>query len=95
MPIWVQPGQYSYYRLNPGNKAGPRIKSGVTEAEHPLKVSESDQPALLHRRFDEAGKQRVRVEGLGLEFRVELHADKPGVIGPLDDFRERAVWGHA
>src|SRR5205085_6891632 len=40
----------------------------------------SDQPALLHRSLDEAGEERVRVEGLGLQLRMELHADEPGMI---------------
>src|SRR5260221_1512732 len=30
-----------------------------------------------------------------LELGVELDADEPGVVGPLDDFRQLAVRGHA
>src|SRR3546814_895818 len=56
---------------------------------------ESDQPALLHRRFDEAGEQRMRVKRLRFQLRVELHADKPRMIGPLDDFGQRSVGRHA
>ena len=36
-------------------------------------------------------KQRMRFEGAGFQFRVELDADEPGVIGELDDFGQEAV----
>src|SRR5690348_1694931 len=49
------------------------------------------RPVLLAGRAHEAGEQRVRPRGTGLELRVELAADKPGVIGELDHFPERAV----
>ena len=37
----------------------------------------------------------MRIEGLALQLRVELHADEPGVIGTLYDFGQRAVGRHA
>src|SRR2546423_3241116 len=46
---------------------------------------------LLARRADEPGEQRVRPRRAGLELRVELAADEPRVIGPLDHLHERAV----
>src|ERR1700721_2597501 len=36
------------------------------------------QPAPLHRRADERGEQRVRLERARLELGVELDADEPG-----------------
>lgn len=38
------------------------------------------QPALVHRRADEGGKKRVRLERPRLELGMELHADEPGMI---------------
>jgi hypothetical protein len=37
----------------------------------------------------------VRVEGFALEFRVELDADEPGVVGALDDLRQGAIRAYA
>ena len=37
-------------------------------------------PALLHRRRDERPEQRMRLERPRFQLRVELYADKPGVI---------------
>src|SRR3546814_900442 len=54
-----------------------------------------DQPALLHRRFDETSEQRMRIERLRLEFRMELHPDKPWMVRALNDFRQHAVGRHA
>src|SRR3546814_10424523 len=54
-----------------------------------------DQPALLHRRFDETREQRMRIERLRLEFRMELHPDKPWMVRALNDFRQHAVGRHA
>src|SRR5690242_8484306 len=45
----------------------------------------------LARRADESREQRVRTRGPGLELRVELAADEPGVIGELDHLDQRAV----
>src|SRR5215831_12003072 len=53
------------------------------------------EPALFHRRGDEACKQGMRFEGPRLQFRVELHADEPRVVGELDDLRQQAVRRHA
>src|SRR5881394_2001036 len=54
-----------------------------------------NQPALLHRRRDEAREQRVRLEGAALLLGVVLHADEPGVAGQLDDLGQQAVGRHA
>jgi len=40
---------------------------------------------------DERGKERVWREGLGLELRVELTAEEPGMIRRFDDFHVMAV----
>ncbi len=45
----------------------------------------------MHRRFDELGKQRVRGEGFGFQFRMILNANEPGVAGEFDDFRQFAI----
>ena len=34
---------------------------------------------------DECGEERMRFEGLGFEFGVELAAEKPWMLGRLDD----------
>lgn len=54
----------------------------------PLSASgeELNQSALLYRRCDEAGEQRMRVKWFGFEFGVELHPDEPGMVGPFDNF---------
>lgn len=49
------------------------------------------QPALHFCRFDEAFEQGVRREGARLVFRVELHADEPGMVRVFDDFRQDTV----
>ena len=43
----------------------------------------------------EGGEERMRLEGLGLEFGVELAAEEPGVIGGFDDFDVIFVGGAA
>src|SRR5207248_7797606 len=53
------------------------------------------QPALLDRRLDEGGEQRVRLERAGFQLRVELHPDEPRMILVLDDLRQDAVGRHA
>ena len=37
----------------------------------------------------------MRLERAALQLRVELDADEPGVVGPLDDFGQLAVGRHA
>src|SRR3954454_1074196 len=49
------------------------------------------QPALLDGGTDEIDEQRMRVQRLRLQLRVELHADKPGVTRQLNDFGQRSV----
>ncbi len=49
------------------------------------------QPALLHGGVDEAGKQRVRLEGARLQLGMILHPDEPGVVWELHGFRQQAV----
>jgi hypothetical protein len=41
--------------------------------------------------FDEGLEERVRFEGPGLEFGVELAAEEPGVAGEFADFDELAA----
>ena len=50
---------------------------------------------LVERGADERGEERVRLEWTRFELGMELHADEPGVIGKLDDFRQDAVRRHA
>ena len=40
---------------------------------------------------DEGGEQRVRSQGFGFEFGVELAAEEPWVVGGFDDFDVHAV----
>ena len=49
----------------------------------------------LLRRPDEAGEQRVRLERAALQLGMELDADEPGMVGPLDDLGQLAVGRHA
>ena len=42
---------------------------------------------------DEAGKERVRVVRLGLEFRVELRTNVERVVGEFDDFNQAFCGG--
>jgi len=42
---------------------------------------------------DEGGEQRMRSQGLGLEFGMELAAYEPRVVGGFDDFDVDAVGG--
>jgi hypothetical protein len=48
---------------------------------------------VLDRRPDKGCKQRVWLERLGFELRVELATEKPGVFGCLDDFHVVFVRG--
>ena len=41
--------------------------------------------------FDEAVKEGMGAVGTALELRMELHADKPGMTGVLDDFHQPSV----
>src|SRR5262249_59941023 len=50
-----------------------------------------DQPRLIDRGADEGGEQRVRLEWPRFELWVELHADEPGMIWPLDNLRQQTV----
>src|SRR6266446_5175506 len=52
------------------------------------------QPRLVEGGLDERGEQRVRLEGLGFQLGMELHADKPGVVGDFDNLRQQAVGRH-
>src|SRR5262249_31696686 len=49
------------------------------------------QPRLIDRGADEGGEQRVRLEWPRFELWVELHADEPGMIWPLDNLRQQTV----
>ena len=50
---------------------------------------------MLQCRFDEARKQRMRVERARLQFRVVLDAYEPRMIRIFDRFRQDAVRRHA
>jgi len=41
---------------------------------------------VFHCGADEGGKERMRLEGLGFEFGMELAAEEPGVIGRFNNF---------
>src|SRR3954452_6653006 len=63
--------------------------------EEPFQRLTSDEPALVERCADEAGEERVRLERTALELRMELDADEPWMVRPLDDFRQAIVGAHA
>ena len=48
---------------------------------------------VLESRADEGCEKRVRFERFGFEFRVELAAEKPGVLRGFDDFDVVSVGG--
>src|SRR5262249_39200706 len=54
-------------------------------------LAKLDQPRLIDRGADEGGEQRVRLEWPRFELWVELHADEPGMIWPLDNLRQQTV----
>jgi hypothetical protein len=43
----------------------------------------------------EAGKKRMWLVGLGLEFRMKLYANEPRMVFDLHDFDQVAFWIHA
>src|SRR5437764_13495006 len=47
--------------------------------------------SILIRCFDERTEERMRLQGLGLEFRLELAAQEVGMIGTLHDLYVVAV----
>ena len=51
--------------------------------------------AVLVAGFYEGSEERVRLQGLGLEFRMELAAEEEGVAGNLDDLDVGRVGGGA
>src|SRR3984885_473146 len=61
----------------------------------PHSLAGSHQPALRLGRGDEARKQRVGLERFGLELRMELHPDEPGMIGKFDRLGQEAIGRHA
>ena len=50
---------------------------------------------MLIGRLDESGKQRMRFERLGFEFRMELAAQEPRMVRDLADLDVHAVRGLA
>src|SRR4029077_2879579 len=54
-----------------------------------------NQTSLLHGRRDEFAKQRMRLERLGFQLGVVLHADEPGMSGQLNNLGQHAVGRHA
>ena len=75
-------GELKHRKLSPGTA---RI------FVHPISPSQLHQPALLHGSLNEASKQGVRFEWAALEFRMELDADEPWMIRPLNDFGQRII----
>src|SRR4051794_12155890 len=76
----------------PSSSPVPRVKlSPRKQTRRSSLPMESDQPALLHRRGDEAAEQGMRGEGARLQFGVELHPDEPRVVVALDDLGQDAV----
>ena len=69
----------------------------VRDAFHVFQQSKAglDEARSLFCRFHKPLKQGVRCERLGFQFRMELYADEPRVVTPLNDFGQGAVWGHA
>lgn len=59
------------------------------------RAARSDQTRVFHRRAHEILEQGMRCEGFGFQFGVELHADKPRMIFPFDNFGQAAIGGHA
>ena len=50
---------------------------------------------MMLRRLDESEKQRVRLNGSALEFRMVLHADKEIAVGQLHGLDQFPVRGNA
>src|SRR3954463_15837324 len=83
-------------RSTPPRRASARADRAPTApADGPSNKPRLDQAALLHRRLDKARDQRMRLERLALQLRVELHPDEPGMVRPLDDLGQGAVRAHA
>src|SRR4051794_23096158 len=72
-----------------------RLFASETVGTRLLFLRLSDQPAVFQRRSDETREERMRLERAALELRVKLDADKPPMVGTLDDFGEFAVGRHA
>src|SRR5688572_15757816 len=53
------------------------------------------QARLRHGRADKRYEQRMRLEQARLQFRMELHANEPRMIGNFHDLRQDAVRRHA
>src|SRR5580658_2373682 len=51
--------------------------------------------AMLVRRGNESGEQRVRLQRFGLKFRMKLAAQKPGMIGNFANFHVDRIRGLA
>src|SRR5438270_6874539 len=58
-------------------------------------IENSDQPALLDRRFDKAREQGVRLEWAAFQLGMELDADEPRMVGAFDDFGQAIVGAHS
>src|SRR5664280_1979867 len=73
---------------------GPRGRDHEA-AKPPGQRGRLHQPALLDRRADERGEQRMRLERSRFQLGVELHADEPGMVVVFDDLGPDAVGRHA
>src|SRR5204862_5743248 len=51
------------------------------------------QRAVIARRADKAGEQRMRAHRPRLELGMELTADEPGMVGQLDHLDQRTIGG--
>src|SRR6266851_2460610 len=80
--------------MNTSGKSLPMVMSpmatwrGVT-TEH------SHEARLVECGAHKGGKERVRLERFRFELGMELHADKPRMIGEFDNFRQHSVRRHA
>src|SRR5690242_21360811 len=75
------------YRVEITNRVCDMIESARWHGLH--------QPALLQRRFNERGEQRVRLERSRLQLGMKLHADEPRMLFVFDDLRQHAIRRHA
>ena len=69
-------------------------KRGRAISVHLSRAVSTGSQALLpvpHAGTNESGKERMRRQGFGFEFRMELAADEPRMIRNLDDLNVDAI----
>src|SRR5690348_9835120 len=70
----------------------PPIVTGITRLPyHGRRRLRTRRHLVLMARFDESREQRMRLQGLGLELRMKLDRDVPGMRGQLDDLDELSI----